>query len=74
MKGAAFGPVFAQDAQSTGSVSYLYRGKRYASLPEFTLRLARLEAEALHRSAFIGRPPCSSRSPHRDLAAAAISG
>lgn len=49
MKGAAFGPVFAQDAQSTGSVSYLYRGKRYANLPEFTLRLARLEAEALNR-------------------------
>jgi len=67
-RGSAFAPLFAQEARSVGSVTYLYRGNRYDAPPELALRVRRLETEALHRLgidspipvlvAFAGSPSC----------------
>jgi hypothetical protein len=53
--GSGLERAFAADVRNVGGVTYLYRGERYARLPELSVRLHRIETEALARIGF--RPP-----------------
>ena len=41
--------AYAQDAAAIGPVRYLYRGRDFARLPTFAIRLGRLQTELLER-------------------------